>query len=179
MQFANLTCHPAVSNPPAIEIEAIALVLPTDAISFRYHIRGDIDRIRVPDSGPPSRTDELWRHTCFEAFVKPKSSERYFEFNFAPSSSWAAYSFDSFRLGMQPVPAIKPPTIQWHKDDDGFSLEATVRMKSLRFDSAIGLSAVIEDVDGKLSFWALAHPREKPDFHESAGWTNRFQRFTA
>ena len=32
-------------------------------------------------------------------------------------------------------------------------------------DGRIGLSAVIETTDGALSYWALAHPAEKPDFH--------------
>ena len=29
----------------------------------------------------------------------------------------------------------------------------------------LGLSAVIEDDSGKLSYWALKHPSGKPDFH--------------
>jgi hypothetical protein len=29
----------------------------------------------------------------------------------------------------------------------------------------LGLSAVIETVDGFFSYWALAHPSDKPDFH--------------
>jgi hypothetical protein len=29
----------------------------------------------------------------------------------------------------------------------------------------LGLSAVIEDIDGRLSYWALKHPPGKPDFH--------------
>jgi hypothetical protein len=29
----------------------------------------------------------------------------------------------------------------------------------------LGLSAVIEAVDGAMSYWALAHPSAKPDFH--------------
>ncbi len=31
----------------------------------------------------------------------------------------------------------------------------------------LALSAVIEDSDGGLSYWALAHPRGKPDFHHA------------
>ena len=31
----------------------------------------------------------------------------------------------------------------------------------------LGLSAVIEEADGRLSYWALAHPPGKPDFHHS------------
>jgi hypothetical protein len=29
----------------------------------------------------------------------------------------------------------------------------------------LGLSAVLEEKDGTKSYWALAHPAEKPDFH--------------
>ena len=31
----------------------------------------------------------------------------------------------------------------------------------------LGLSAVVEDVDGILSYWALRHPSGKPDFHHT------------
>jgi len=31
----------------------------------------------------------------------------------------------------------------------------------------LGLSAVVEDVDGILSYWALRHPLGKPDFHHA------------
>lgn len=30
----------------------------------------------------------------------------------------------------------------------------------------IGLSAVIEEIDGTKSYWALAHPDGPPDFHD-------------
>ena len=32
-------------------------------------------------------------------------------------------------------------------------------------DGRLGLSVVIETLDGAISYWALAHPSEKPDFH--------------
>ncbi len=31
----------------------------------------------------------------------------------------------------------------------------------------LALSAVIEETDGRLSYWALAHPAAKPDFHHA------------
>ena len=31
----------------------------------------------------------------------------------------------------------------------------------------LGLSAVIEEADGRVSYWALAHPAPKPDFHHA------------
>jgi hypothetical protein len=32
----------------------------------------------------------------------------------------------------------------------------------------MGLAAVIEEAGGTLSYWALAHSEDKPDFHASA-----------
>jgi len=34
----------------------------------------------------------------------------------------------------------------------------------------LGISAVIEEADGTKSYWALAHPDGKPDFHAPAGF---------
>jgi hypothetical protein len=49
-------------------------------------------------------------------------------------------------------------------------LQATVELRSLLALSRqspwrVGLSAVIEDTSGRKSYWALAHPPGKPDFH--------------
>jgi hypothetical protein len=40
----------------------------------------------------------------------------------------------------------------------------------------LGLSAVIERADGGHSSWALAHPGERPDFHDPAGFVLRIER---
>jgi hypothetical protein len=34
----------------------------------------------------------------------------------------------------------------------------------------LGLSAVVEDKARVLSYWALKHPAEKPDFHHADGF---------
>ena len=38
----------------------------------------------------------------------------------------------------------------------------------------LGLSAVIEELNGHKSYWALAHPPGKPDFHHSDCFTYEF-----
>ena len=35
----------------------------------------------------------------------------------------------------------------------------------------LALAAVLEDQQGALSYWALAHPPGKPDFHHPVGFT--------
>ena len=47
---------------------------------------------------------------------------------------------------------------------DYVALEARIELP-LDAEGPFGLSAVIETIDGAISYWALAHPAEKPDFH--------------
>ena len=70
----------------------------------------------------------LWRHTCFEAFIKAPGRTSYHEFNFAPSGQWAAYRFDAYREGMMPADLGASPEIAVRRFDDGLELEAAVRL---------------------------------------------------
>ena len=49
------------------------------------------------------RTDGLWRHTCFEAFIAAAVRPEYWEYNLSPSGAWAAYHFTGYRAGMEPL----------------------------------------------------------------------------
>ena len=62
------------------------------SLLLSYAVTGSIGDLLLLPTGAPARTDELWRHTCFEAFVKEAAGEDYYEFNFAPSGEWAAGS---------------------------------------------------------------------------------------
>ena len=130
-----------------------------------YFVTGKIGDLRLPDLTAAARADELWRRTCFEAFVRPSPGAAYYEFNFAPSTQWAAYRFDGYRAGMRLAAEIKAPRIEVQSDAERFTLRA-----SLELDAAagnLGLAAVIEETGGNKSYWALAHPPGKPDFHHS------------
>ncbi|HYC99348.1 DOMON-like domain-containing protein [Brevundimonas sp.] len=119
--------------------------------------------IEIPRSSDVGRTDGLWRSTCFEVFALLRDG-RYAEFNISPSGQWAAYGFSGYREGMAnlegPIRVIRAD-----RTGDDFEMDAIVSWKDWPFIDRIGLSAVIEDVDGNLSYWALAHPSDKPDFH--------------
>lgn len=186
MSKGELTCHPSSPARPALDVAASAHTLGRARAVFRYRVAGDVRGIRIPRSGAARRTDGLWRHTCFEAFLRPAGDERYLELNFSPSTAWAAYAFAGYRCRLEPPPALEPPTIRCRAGESTFELEATVRLggwvgrqgelgssAAIDLDSAVGLATVIEDVDGCLSYWALAHPRATPDFHAAEGWTGR------
>jgi hypothetical protein len=140
-------------------------------LSFSYRVEGDLDELRLPDPCPSAAADGLWRHTCFEAFVQAGNARAYLELNFSPSTEWAIYAFDDYRSGMQPRAPLRPPEIASRRAGDVFELEAAVDFEGLftEWPPAAGLrlalSAVLEDRQGRLSYWALAHPSERPDFH--------------
>jgi hypothetical protein len=131
-------------------------------LSLRYSAEGALDRVRWPEPGPAARTDELWKHTCFEAFVQPAGQVGYTEINLSPSGRWATYQFDGPRAGMRNAAAV--PELSWRSP----KLAARVGLTDIAgADWRLGLTAVIEAVDGSKSFWALAHPAGPPDFHNA------------
>ncbi len=130
---------------------------------FRFLIEGTDDLI-LPDLQAAERTDDLWKQTCFEAFVGLGGSG-YIELNFSPSSQYAAYRFDGYRSGMREEPAEVEIWID--AGETWLALEAAVRCEALTPGASLGLSAVIRERDST-SYWALGHPHGAPDFHDRA-----------
>lgn len=136
-------------------------------LRLRYRVRGALGDVLVPAPAYSERSNGLWRETCFEAFVRGGDS-RYCEFNFAPSTRWAAYAFDDYRAGMRDF-EIAPLMIETAASTDWFALEAAVAPGELG-PWRVALSAVIEEASGAKSYWALKHPPGKPDFHHGDGF---------
>ncbi|MGZ8336761.1 MAG: DOMON-like domain-containing protein [Allosphingosinicella sp.] len=139
------------------------------SLTLDYRLRGDTSRLRLPDRSEPRRRDGLWQHSCFEAFVHG-AGESYGEINLSPSTEWAAYVFDAYRAGMRALDQVPDPGIGVRGNEMTYELRAKMELggvAALRPDRPwrIGLSAVIEDVEGAKSYWALAHPPGPPDFH--------------
>jgi hypothetical protein len=162
-----LKIHPSMPCGAAIQIEA-AIARPRPyCIELSYGITGQLEALSLPPTATVKRADELWRHTCFEAFIRTAHTE-YYEFNFAPTSAWAAYRFSDYRRDRSAA-TIPVPVITVRSDSDRYSLQASLQLESLYVPEhprwRVGLSAVIEDRSGRLSYWALAHASDKPDFH--------------
>ena len=141
---------------------------------IRYRVAGNLTKLHIPRRARPERANELWRHTCFEFFVTG-SGTGYYEFNFSTSTQWAAYRFSSYRDGMTDLPLPTSPRIDCEISPDRFVLDAIVDLQALhRADvgsqARIALAAVIENRDGHIAYWALAHPEGKPDFHHADGF---------
>lgn len=134
---------------------------------LRYHAELDTEQAALPDLAEPVRQDGLWRTTCFELFIRTPGGPGYFEFNFSPSSAWAAYAFGAVRSGRSDLDLAEVPQIFLEGSRSHIAIETTVRLPDWWEDgpAELGLSAVIEARDGSKSYWALAHPPGAPDFH--------------
>ena len=134
-----------------------------------------MSRIRVLDAGPIRTADRLWEHTCFEVFVRERGSPAYFEFNFSPTGEWAVYAFEDYRKGGPLKGYASAPQLSVRRELNTLELDAEIDLKALPGLSgarnlSIALSAVVENVEGTLSYWALAHAPGKPDFHHPSAF---------
>lgn len=121
------------------------------------------DALVIPPRTAPERAYGLWKTTCFELFVAGAGGS-YAEFNFSASTQWAAYGFTGYRAGMTDIPIARPAI---ERTDRGVGVALDFPVAAIE-QMHIGLSAVIEERDGTKSYWALAHPPGKPDFHHPA-----------
>jgi hypothetical protein len=174
-----LRLHPDSHCSAVTQIEAEVARPHAGSLVLSYFVTGKIGDLRMPPVVSPARTDELWWHTCFEAFVGTAADAAYYEFNFAPSTQWAAYRFSSYRSGMRVATEISAPRIDVQSSPERYTLQAALPLDGLSglpHDAPwrLGLAAVIEETSGRLSYWALAHPPGKPDFHHSDCFAHEF-----
>lgn len=164
--------HPDSPGSAAAQIEVeVARPRPGNLV-LHYFVTGTLGELRLPPVTAPTRRDALWRHTCFEAFVRASPSAAYYELNFAPSTQWAAYRFSDYRRGMRVASEISAPRVEVQLNGACYELRASLeldRLPGLPSDGLwrLGLAVVLEDTSGRKSYWALAHPPGKADFHHS------------
>ncbi len=68
------------------------------------------------------------------------------------------------------LPDLAPPSISAGRRGDHWQMQVHLELSSFKNLSEmepwmLGVSAVVETKEGSLSYWALAHPPGKPDFH--------------
>ena len=144
-------------------------------LAVRFVLDAEMAQVVLPPLRPSVRTDELWRHTCFEVFVGLPDSEAYCELNFSPSTEWAMYGFVAYRRGMTPLEVRRPPRVAVRPMGRGLVLEAVTHLAELPMPLPgsplrAGAAAIIEEKDGRLTYWALTHPSALPDFHHRLGF---------
>jgi len=164
-----LACHPGTPSDALRGVTARLERAGREDLRITYLLEGDLARLRIPALARPRTGEKLWQHTCFEIFIAQRMPS-YHELNFSPSREWAAYAFSQYRNGASLADDSLDPQIAVRTRADGLELEATAHLQRLSprlvgGKLSLGFSAVIEDAEGALSYWALRHPPGKPDFH--------------
>ena len=173
LETFDLTAHSAHPAKSVSGVAARILSLDQNWLTLRWKVDG-ASALVVPPFAGRARADGLWQTTCFELFVKAAGAEGYAEFNLSPSERWAAYDFTGYRAGMvermvQPAPICTP-----RRGQSMLIFDAAIPASALPpLPWVYGLTAVIEAEGGHKSYWAMAHPPEKPDFHDPACFAGR------
>jgi len=172
--WIDLKCHPSTRTESVRAIQVLVRRSASAELQVIFRLEGDISRINIPAPVSPRFSTDLWRHTCFEAFIAVEGQPTYHEFNFAPSGEWTVYVLSGYRNGGPVENEKMRPHITLRSTESRLELDALVRLDTLSAIHPgavlrIGLSAVIDASDG-LSYWALRHLADEPDFHDAAGF---------
>ena len=163
MLVPSLCRHPD-TPPGAIQSIDAELERAEEGAVATFHVLGDVSKLVLPPRAAPERSNGLWRTTCFELFVERREGG-YREFNLSPSGSWAAYDFDGYRKGMRDADAAV--AISFSNESNRLTMIAVIDSEFPNF-ARLGLSAVVEEADGRIRYWATSFPPGKPDFHHEA-----------
>ena len=156
-----LSVHPAETFPAPISA-SVVFFRADDYWQLCYQILTPTALILPPPASVPEFRDNLWQHTCCEAFFA-HADGAYREYNLAPSGNWAVYDFRATRSGQTPRTDLPAPAIVCAPRPDGFRL--TTRLPADAQATRLALSLVLETTDGQCFHLALTHPTDKPDFH--------------
>jgi hypothetical protein len=163
-----LTCHPETPSAVVRGIRARVARRHADRLEVSYAIDCELARLLIPPPRQPRFAQRLWQHSCCELFVARKGERAYREFNFSPSGEWAAFAFTRYREGLPLRDEALNPEIAVHSSARELRLDAAVACAPGKLQ--LGLSAVIEEAGGALSYWALRHVPGKPDFHHPSAF---------
>ncbi len=170
--MSNLISFNSTPLTEALKLSAKSLRSSPQVIELEFIVEGPLHSISWADlnSEPVQRRDELWKSTCFEAFLSlsAEPSQPYLEINCSPRGDWNIYSFDSYRQGMTPSPDLVAQLIKRDVQPEYAVFTVQIRGPLPSEPLLTSLTAVVQFVDGTISYWALQHSQEKPNFHDKS-----------
>jgi hypothetical protein len=154
-----------------------------ERLRVSYVLRGDLDSVVVPPpaAAGPRRADGLWEHTCFELFLAAEGEETYWEVNLAPSGDWNLYRLEGYRRGLAPVLDREALPFAVGRGPEELRLSLDLQLpKELALACRtlplrVGVTAVMEQRGGALSYWALGHGGAEADFHRRGDFLLRLE----
>jgi hypothetical protein len=169
--MAKFTLTPYDStSPPQITIET-ELNTTESSIFISYKLSGELAAIDLGRGEPNhARVMKLWEKSCFELFIKTKE-DNYIEFNFSPEFEWNCFYFSK-----KGDPLVEYARVDSVKTEILLSLDVFHLIAELdknKFPDGFfqgqlqaGITSVIKEKNGKVSYWALSHHDTRPNFHD-------------
>jgi hypothetical protein len=154
-------------NAPAIQITG-EIERQQNQLSIEYKLQGQAPIIIPQIVDTPSRQGNLWEYTCCEFFLGLENSTQYWEFNLSPSGHWNVYRFLNYRQNLVEETAFDSLPFQVSQEKEALQLKLEVNLSKIIFEQSleVGISTVVEDEQGNLSYWALNHFAKEADFHQ-------------
>lgn len=167
-----------LSSPPHITIET-ELNTTESSIFISYKVSGELATIDLGHGEPNhARVMKLWEKSCFELFIKTKE-DSYIEFNFSPEFEWNCFYFPQ-----KGAPLLEYARVDSVKTDILLSLDVfhlIVELDKKKFPDGFfqgalsaGITSVIKETNGKMSYWALSHEDKRPNFHHFDSFKYKF-----
>ncbi|MEL6927921.1 MAG: DOMON-like domain-containing protein [Cyanobacteria bacterium J06600_6] len=136
-------------------------------LAIAYKLSGT-DILIPPLANSPKRQFDLWLHTCCEFFLCIPDSSQYWEFNLSPAGHWNVFRFLDYRQNIAEETAFETLPFEVISQSDYLEVNLTVDLNQIIATTQhlqLGVTAVIEDRQHQLSYWALSHPGKEADFH--------------
>ena len=138
---------------------------------LRSKVNGSLSALLLqPSAQIQQRRDQLWMHSCFEAFLSLPNQKKYWELNISPSGDWNVYSLENYRQGQMPESTVESPRVRVQRTPLACQCDVQLDLNPWWPDvfraPQLGLAVVLEQSDASLSYWAIRHHREVADFHD-------------
>jgi len=173
----SLKPFPSAGTLPDLKIRGNVSRL-SKTLATSYSLLGPLEELVIPALADlPVRRKTLWEETCFEFFLCAEDSDQYWEFNLSPAGYWNVYRFKSYRQGMQEEPAFTSLPFKVRRQQDALRLSLKLDLARIIPEDQtlkVGISAVIKDINGGITYWALTHTGHQADFHRRDGFILEF-----
>ena len=138
-------------------------------LTITYKLTDASKIVSLDPHSNPTRQFDLWEHTCFEFFLGLKNSSQYWEFNLSLAGHWNIFHFLKYRENIAEEMAFSSLPFRVSQQNDILELHLEVNLQPIILPHQsldVGITAVIEDRNHQLSYWALTHPAQAADFHQ-------------
>jgi hypothetical protein len=138
-----------------------------EGLRVAFEFCGAPEALALPTA--PLDPAKLWEHTCAELFLA-REDGGYVEWNFSPTGQVARFGFSAYRARVS-TSFEEDLTTLVRRRAESVQLEASGPMlHGIGRIASASLCAVVRAPSGTCSYWALAHPKEEPDFHDRRGF---------